>query len=170
MAVRRYDTHGIMGWGSALFFFGRFGGTSVGAPCVFHPTPTGMPGPPRTAVGVDGPGKPTFGTHDVPSTPLSCLGVWRDSRNLHSPALYSALAPTATPKRVNPPLKEVWTHASQTGISQRKLSRGSFKKGDQRGGGIWAREFLFQGQRHWRRLFLAREGSSPQKIVCVCVL
>jgi len=39
-------THGFMGWGStSSYFLGRFGGTSLGAPCVCHPTPTGESGP-----------------------------------------------------------------------------------------------------------------------------
>jgi hypothetical protein len=28
-----------------FYFFGRFGGTSLGAPCVFHPAPMELPGP-----------------------------------------------------------------------------------------------------------------------------
>jgi hypothetical protein len=39
----------IHAWGygvgfDTLYFFGRFGGTSLGAPCVFHPTPMEVPG------------------------------------------------------------------------------------------------------------------------------
>jgi len=40
----------IHAWGygvgfDPLYFFGGSGGTSFGAPCLFHPTPTGVPGP-----------------------------------------------------------------------------------------------------------------------------
>jgi len=44
-AYRHKTRMGLGGGVRHTLFFGRSGGTSLGAPCVFHPTPTGVPGP-----------------------------------------------------------------------------------------------------------------------------
>jgi len=76
MAVRRYTRMGF--WGCVLFllFFGRFGGTSLRVPCVFHPTSTGVPGPLAHPVGVDGPGQGhLLGMRPSPLKPWGGVGL-----------------------------------------------------------------------------------------------